>query len=339
MEVYVKSFAAYRTVKKGFALSSALTLDSLDEETSTVTVKGTDINRSNTGDWLVVDGCVYQIQNVKPQTDRVLLTLQPPLDAFSRPLEYTAPDADSTIGSFISAALRDGWVECVDPVYAVPYLDVSSSDTMPFAAPELDASGCFALPDYCRLMRKSYRTRVRFFDAGNRLRCVVDTQPIAARKVSFEDGRSQLQSVDYSKSGIAKLTVLHDIDTGRKDEAGEPIYNRERTVWYLAESGEISQEIPARRASGEWSQIGIRGEADVEAKVIEAFAKNKTSHKLEFWSTIDLAVFDNCEFWVYGELLRSYISYKRKSSTDKRYYYKSGELATTAAEKLKGLRK
>jgi hypothetical protein len=42
---------------------------------------------------------------------------------------------------------------------------------------------------------------------------------------------------------------------------------------------------------------------------------------------------------VYGELLQSYISYKRKTSEDKRYYYKSGELATTATEKLRGAAK
>ena len=39
----------------------------------------------------------------------------------------------------------------------------------------------------------------------------------------------------------------------------------------------------------------------------------------------------------YGEILRSYISYIRKSSEDSRYYYKSGELATTATEKLRGV--
>jgi len=75
----------------------------------------------------------------------------------------------------------------------------------------------------------------------------------------------------------------------------------------------------------------------VETKVIETFAKNKTNHKLEFWSTLNLNVQDNCTFYAYGEILRSYVSYKRKSSEDSRYYYKSGELATTATEKLRGV--
>ena len=37
MEVFVKSFATYRTIKKATAISSALVLDALEAETSTVT--------------------------------------------------------------------------------------------------------------------------------------------------------------------------------------------------------------------------------------------------------------------------------------------------------------
>ena len=85
--------------------------------------------------------------------------------------------------------------------------------------------------------------------------------------------------------------------------------------------------------------ISVGDDDDVETKVIEEFAKSKSSHKLEFWSDRDLAVHDDCTFMVYGELLQSYSSYKRKASTDKRLYYKSGELATTATEKLRGVKK
>ena len=335
MEAFVKSFATYRTVKKSTVLSSALTLDSLDKETSTVTVKGTNIGRSNTGDWLIVDGQVYRIAQVKPQTDRTMLTLNAPLEAFSRSLEYTERSGVLTIGDFVAKELAENWVKCDDPVYAMAYLTVSNSDPSPFAPPELDNAGCYDLAAYCRLMRKSYRVKVSFTDAGDSLRCTIARIPEAARKVSFEDGRSQLQSVDYSSSGVAKITVLYDADTGERDEEGEIIYERQRSDWYLSESGEVSQSIPARRASGTWSTLSLKGNVDIQAKVTETFAKNKANHKLEFWSSLDLNIQDDCTFQVYGEPLYSYISYKRKSSEDRRYYYRSGELATTATEKLR----
>ena len=48
MEAFVKSFATYRTIKKAAVIASALTLDSLEADTTTVTVVGTEIGRSNT---------------------------------------------------------------------------------------------------------------------------------------------------------------------------------------------------------------------------------------------------------------------------------------------------
>lgn len=339
MEAFVKSFSTYRTIGKATVITSALTVDSLEADTTTVTVVGTSIGRKNTGDWLLIDGSVYRIANVKPQTDRTMLTLSFPLDLFNRSLELSAQPQGQSIGGFILETLQTHWIECEDPAYAMPYLVVSNLDTTAFVAPELDGNGCFTLTEYCRLMRKGYRVTVKFVDVGNSLACVISKAPTTSRQISFDDGRSQLQSVDYSSSGTAKLTVLCDVDTGEKDAAGNAILERRRSVWYLSEDGTATQAVPARRASGEWKTIAVKKPEDIEKKVIETFAKNKANHKLEFWSSIDLAVHDDCSFVVYGEPLQSYISYKRKSSEDNRFYYKSGELATTATEKLRGVSK
>lgn len=329
MDAFIKSFAAYRTVKKATVIASSLVLDSLEADGSSVTVKGTEIGRSDTGNWLIIDGMVYVISAVKPQKDRTVLTVSAPLEAFTRPLELEAQAADQTIGGFISASIAAGWIQCGDPVYAMPYLVVSNSDTTAYFAPEPDNSGCFNLAEYCRLTRKTLGVQIRFRDSSGQLLCSISKTAPSSRKVSFEDGRSQLQSVDYSTSGVAKISVLRELSTGE----------RERSDWYLSESGEISQAVPARRASGGWTTISVKETDDILAKVAASFAKNKANHKLEFWSTLDLNVLDDCTFMVYGETLQSYISYKRKSSEDKRFYYKSGELATTATEKLRGVNK
>ena len=335
MEVFVKSYATYRTIKKATAVDYSVVLDALESETSTVTVAGSVVNRSDIGNWLIFDSSVYQISNVKPETDRTILTLAFPLDAFNVPIEFEEQPVGQTIGGFIAQTLQQKWVSADDPVYAAPYLDVSNLGTIPYVPPDLDSSGCFKLPDYCRLVRKSYRTTVHFADAGKKLQCVISRQPVEQRKISFEDGRSRLQSADYSYSGTAKLTVLHDVETGEKDSNGEKIYRRERSTWYLSEDGEVGQLIPARRAPGKWDTLYVKGSQNVEEKVVEAFAKNKANHKIEFWSDLDLNVQADCTFVVYGELLQSYISYKRKSR-DNRLFYKSGELATTVTEKLRG---
>lgn len=331
MDAYIKSFATYRTIKKVTVISSSLVVDSLEADGSSVTVRGSAVGRSDTGNWLIIDTMVFRIANVKPQSDRTIITLTSPLEAFNRALELNAQEEGQTIGGFILAALNEHWITQEDAAYALRYLKVSNSDTTAFVAPVLGSNNCFVLSEYCRLMRKGYGVSICFSDAGSYLSCVINKYPAASRQISFTDGRSQLQSVDYSASGIAKLTVLCEEET-------DDVVTYNRSVWYLSEAGEISQEVPARRAAGEWSTILVKGEDNIAPKVVETFAKNKANHKLEFWSTIDLNVQDNCTFFVYGEQLQSYISYKRKSSEDKRYYYKSGELATTATEKLRGVK-
>lgn len=336
MDAFIKSYSDFRTIKKLSILSDSLVLDSLDPETSTLTVLGTPVTHKNAGDWLIVDQNVFRIVSVTPKEDRTLLSVTSPIEAFSRPLELTEQHPGSTIGGFIYEAMLKNWISGGDPAYAINYLVVSNSDTTSYVAPDLDGSGCFKLSEYCRLMRKSYRVNVRFTWDENFLVCSIRKDPVAYKQVSFEDGRSKLVKVAYASKGIAKLTVLCDTTTTEKDENGANIVVRTRSDWYLSESGEVSQEIPAKRAQGDWSTIRITGKDDLQAKVVEAFAKNKSNHKLEFWSTRELDVSDTCTFYLYGELLTSYISSKRKNSNDNRYYYKSGELATTATEKLKG---
>ena len=60
---------------------------------------------------------------------------------------------------------------------------------------------------------------------------------------------------------------------------------------------------------------------------------------MEFYSELDLPVGADCLFRVYGDDLRSQISYKCRQHGDSRWFYRSGELAVTATEKLKGVKK
>ena len=258
MEAYVKAFATYRTIKKAPVIANSIVVDSLDAETSTVTVVGTEIGQDYTGDWLIIDGSVFSISNVKPQNDRTLITLMSPLDAFSRFLELEQQPVGQSIGGFVASMLLQHWVNVDDPAYATRYLSIVNTDETAFQPPDLDNSGCFKLPDYVRLMRKSYRILVRFYDSGSSLVCSISRTPAVSKNVAFNDGRSKLQSVDYSSSGMAKLTVFRDVDTGEKDADGDPILQRERYTWYLAEDGSVSQTVPARRAFGTWGTLTVK---------------------------------------------------------------------------------
>jgi hypothetical protein len=219
----------------------------------------------------------------------------------------------------------------------MPYLTVSNSDTSEFVSPELDDNGLFNITDYIRTQRLNLGLRCDFSIDGDTLTCSIYKGSTTDRNVVFDDGHSQLSSAAYSKSGLAKITAMHQIDTGNVDANGDAIYTTESKDYYLTESGTITTRVPDVRIDGGWSTIFVSAKKDVETAVSDKFAKNSESHKIEFYSDRELSVYDPCNIKLYGEIMTSYISYKGITSTDSRYLYKSGELATTITDKIRSL--
>lgn len=320
MKCYIKSWAAFATVAAYDLVSWDVVLDSLDDSPGSCTVVGS-APRSYAGSWAILDGAPYLIDAVTPQGDSSILTLLPPTEAFSRPLIYTPPTPGGTVGSYL-AQLLSLWVSEPDGVYSCPYLQVSDSDTTAFVPPQTDDGGLFRLPDYVMSVRAAYGVTPEWSLTEGGLLCTIRKRAPADLAVVFNDGHSQLISAAYSRKGAAKLTLLQ----------GE-----ERMDFYLSEDGAVSSTVPARRAEGSWEvqTISLR---DVPAdRAAAIFAKNSESHKVEFWSDREIAVGDRIRLRLYGELLTSVLACKSRSSKDSRIRYRSGELATTASEKLRRL--
>ena len=93
MLAFVKSFATYRTIRMAAVISSALTLDSLSAENSTVTVVGTEIGQSDAGNWLVIDGGVYSITGKMVKTDKTTLSMSD--NAINHTIKLTVRDGNS----------------------------------------------------------------------------------------------------------------------------------------------------------------------------------------------------------------------------------------------------
>lgn len=320
MKAYIKSFAAMRTQRAMDVIASAMCIEASSKEASTLTVTDTEVSRDNAGGWLVLNGGVWLIDQITPQEGRTLLQCLSPFDAFSRPLVYTEPAAGATIGGWIAQMLAEHWRDQTDGVYAMPYLDIENVDATAFIAPTVDENGLFNLTDYMRQVWQLYNVKTAFSLAGNLLHVRIAKVTRANRNVVFTDGHAQLESAAYSRSGVAKITAV---------QGGVA------TNWYLSDTGEISTSIPERRAQGTWEVLTLSDRDIPEEKVRAAFAKNAESHKIEFWSDRLYNAFDNLTIRLNGEVLRSYVSYVGTQSTDDRFFYKSGELATTAAEKLK----
>lgn len=320
MKAYIKNFAAMRTQRVMDVIASAMCLEASTKEASTITVTDTEVGRDNAGSWLILDGSVWLIDRITPQEGRTLFQCLSPMDAFARPLVYTEPQTGATIGGWIAQMLAAHWRDQQDGVYAMPYLDIQNADTTAFVAPTLDENGLFNLTDYMRQVWQLYSVKTSFALSGNSLQVRIAKVDRPSRNVVFTDGHAQLETAAYSRSGVAKITVI---------QAGTA------TDWYLSDAGTASTEIPDRRAQGTWEVLTLSDRDIPEEKVRAAFAKNAESHKVEFWSDRQYSVYDNLTIRLNGEVLKSYVSYVGTRSTDERYLYKSGELAITAAEKLR----
>ena len=121
--LFIKRFSDFKTVAALTPLSSSLCIDSAEQEGSTVTVVGNDVQRSLAGSWAIINGRIYTITTVTPQDGRTLLALAAPGEAFSRLLPYTAP-ASGSGGAFAAAELTANYIAQPDKQYALPYLSV-----------------------------------------------------------------------------------------------------------------------------------------------------------------------------------------------------------------------
>lgn len=323
MVLFILDSHTFRVEKQTLCHDWDLIMDSLDLQKSTVTVTGATVSSLDIGEWGVLDGHVFLLDQLRPKGNLTIVSLKPALDYFSRPIPFVSPPEGTTTGQFLAAALLANWGSCPDPEYAAPYLEVSDFDTTPYIPPTVDAGGYWRIPDYVRSVRSSAGMNVRFSPGRNSLKVTISAAAPKTRVILFHDGKHHLHSSDFATPSVAKITAV---------QGGTA------TDWYLSADGQIYQSVPPERAAGVWNVINVPDSADVAAKVAEAFATSQTcSHKIEFSTERDYSVLDRCAIRIGSDVIQSAITLKRLRRGDPRWFYRAGTLATTATEKLKGV--
>lgn len=290
-------------------------IDSVYDNTGSITVLG-NVDYGNEGNFLTFNGNIWVISAVSPTDEQTRLTLLSVISAFDRDLIYTAGQnaAQRIVGAFTSE-----YKNLSDPEYAMPFLNITDTHTSASTMQPDVEDGLWSLKSFIRKVRRLTTLHVDFSLGAGALNVSIYDAQTPLHTVVFGDGHHLLQSSTYSKDSVAKITAIQ----------GSTYSN-----WYLAEDGTISTTIPANRAKGEWKTIIVGDDDDVAEEVAGEFAENSTSHKIEFWSDKRYNLNDNIRLLVNGSVVTSYIAYVGIRSTDDRYYYKSGELATTLVEKI-----
>ena len=337
MRAYIKSASSFATTGQREVVDYKLTLDSQDPEKSSVTVVGDDVPASTAGSWLVLDGEVWLIDQVRPKKGTTELQLLPVICLFDRDLVYDEDDAESTIGAYIASLIGSEWINQTDSVYATTYLTVTSTDTTAFEPPETDDDGIFNLLEYITLARKTHNIGVHAALSGNTLALTISADTAAEHPLVINDGHTQLVSSSFSSECIAKLTVFQPVDTGTVDADNNPIMETTTTDWYLAADGTASTTVPAQRAVGSWGSISIGKDDDQQEKVEEKFAENADTLKIELYSDRNMNVGDTIRVRIGGEITEGTIAAISRKKSDSRKLFRVGNLATTLQEKVNAM--
>jgi hypothetical protein len=270
------------------------------------------------------DNHLYLVDESSPKDGTVELTVSDMANIFSRQIPYPEEPVETSYGDFITDIIERHYIVCEDPAYSIDYIVVSSMDTTPFEPPKLPDTKLFKLSDIIAEARQK-GVLFNFYIDGSKLAIDISSPITVPHNIVFDDGHATLDTESFSRVKTAKITVLK-----ATDNAGE----YENTTWYLSKSGDISEEVPAERAEGDWIYLQIDKDDDPREKVAEEFKKNISSHKIEFYSDKNYYLWDTVNFVIDGELLTSSVISAYFSSSTNRYLYKCGDLATTLTEKV-----
>lgn len=318
MVAFLKRKKDFRTYISAEVVSYDVPLASIADDVGTIVLYDTTVTRGSEGDFLIMNGHIWVVDQVTPNEMQTTVTVADIASAFDRPLPFTAEEA--SIGAFLEQQLIDHYRDVDDLDYRMPYLEITNLDNTEYLGPTV-TDGLFNLRTYMRKVNRLRNVQVLFSVSQNKLNILIQPRQRPSHNVLFEDGTSQLISRSYSRSSIAKVTA-YQLGVGH--------------TYYLSAAGDVTQEEPVFRAEGKWEVLALDETEDLEEKVQDIFSQNSNSHKIEWRSTKPYELYDTVVLRLDGGLMASYVSYIGVSSADHRYYYKSGELATTLTERLKG---
>lgn len=336
MQAYIKTAAAFRTAYDRKVLDYDTILESIESLPSSVTLLGDDIPREVADGWLWMANSLFLIGEVSPGDGTTQLQLRSPLERFTRPRLYTPPLEGSTMGDFVARELAAGWRDLTDTVYALPYLELSAADHLPFVAPPTDDQGYYVLTDYLRSARRDYGLELIFTPNGDKLGIEIRAASTRRHTLIAGDGHTHMESNTFSRTAVAKVTTVQPVDTGQVDAEGQKIFETVSTDWYLGQDGSVGSQEPPGRASGSWSVVPVSAKNDAEEAARAVFGKNTETHKVEFWVDFRPGLLDDFRLRLpSGETFEGQISSIRRISGERRWLCQAGTWPVTLTDKVR----
>ena len=106
------------------------------------------------------------------------------------------------------------------------------------------------------------------------------------------------------------------------------------TDFYVDAAGAVSTSPPSPRLAGEWRVVETRDNKPALEAAQEVFSQNVAANKIAFSAAARYELGDVIKTRLGEQPASVKITAVRQRSTDRRYYYECGELATSLSERL-----
>lgn len=322
MKVYIRDKDTFKLKHHATALEYDITLESIYDEVSAFTIKGTE-SSAQAGDFLIAGDFYGIVKEVTPDRETLDITCNSMNMLFSRDIPDAPAKVSGSIEGYIKSLIDKYYVSQPDAVYATPYLDViAQTSTAGDALPDVD-EGVWSIKSYLSKVRRLYNVHVSYSVVSGRLVMRIFYRDRKTHKVFLNLSDYEVLEESFAHDAIGKITTVVE-DTGAKQD------------WYLLKDGTITNTYTDKnRVSGTWETIKVQEAADAPEEVRNKFKENSDSHLIEFACSKKYGFYDNLIIHTKRDrVLTSYISAIRRNRERSKTVYKSGELRIMLDEKL-----
>lgn len=322
MIAYIRDRHTFKLKHHATALSYDMTVQSIYDEVSEFTVKGTG-SSAKAGDFFFAGKFFGVVKEVDKDRETLSVTCSDIDTLFSRDIPDAPGTVSGSIEGYIKSLIDKYYVNQPDAVYATPYLTVAAfTSTAGSALPDVE-DGVWNVKSYLSKVRRLYNIHTSYSVVNGKLVMRIFHRDRQTHKVFLDLSDYEVLEESFAHDAIGKITTIAE-DTGEKKD------------WYLLTDGTITNTYTSEnRADGTWEIMNVSGAANAAQEVKNKFTENSDSHLIEFACGKDYEFYDNLTIRTKeGRVLNSYISAIRKSSERTKTVYKSGELRIMLDEKI-----
>ncbi len=321
MIAYLRDGRTFKLKHHAAVLSYDMTIQSIYDEVSDFTIKGTE-DSVQTGDFFFAGGFCGIVKGTDKDRDILNITCDDIGTLFSRSI----PDIPGAIGGsvegYIKAIIEQHYVNQSDIVYATPYIAViAETSTTGDALPDIE-DGTWSVKSYLSKARRLYNIHMSCSVVNGKLVMRIFRRDRRMHKVFLNLSDFEVLEESFAHGAIGKITTITEDTGGKKD-------------WYLFRDGTITNTYAEKnRVDGTWEVVRISEAAKAAEEVQNRFKENSDSHLIEFASSRAYDFYDDLVIHTKGgRVLTSYITAIRRSDARSKTVYKSGELRVMFDEK------